>query len=152
MTDQIVNVQAGELLVLQLGNGASPEVFSASCTINTSRSITFSSKSSTAEVPDCTNPSAPATTLRQVQSTDLSFDGAGLCDGPSVLPLVQWQQSGQPKNAKIIVNRSGANGGFTVSVPLICDSIEFGGMRAEQMTFTGKFSQQSAPTSIAANP
>lgn len=155
MTDQYVNVQAGELLILEIGNGAVPEVFTPTCTINTTRKVTFSSKSSTAEAANCTNPSFPAQTVREVMSTDLSFDGDGLADGPSLLALIQWNQGVggvTVKNCKIIMNRSGANGGFTISVPLICDSIEVGGARGEQQTFTGKWSQASAPTSIVANP
>jgi hypothetical protein len=154
MTDQYVNVQAGELLILEIGNGAVPEMFTPTCTINTTRKITFSNKSSTAEAADCTNPSSPAQTVRQVMSTDLSFDGDGLADGPSIFALVQWNQGvgGTVKNCKIVMNRSGANGGFTLSVPPIMDSCEVGGARGEQQTFTGKWSQQSAPTSMVLNP
>jgi hypothetical protein len=152
MSDQYVSVSAGELLVLEIGNGATPEVFTPTCAINTTRSITFAAKASTAEAADCTNPGLPAQTIRQIMSTDLSFDGAGLADGPSMLALVNWNQGGTIKNCKVILNRSGANGGFTVSVPLVCESIQMGGARGEQQTFTGKWSQAAAPTSIAANP
>jgi hypothetical protein len=160
MPDQYVLPVAGEQIILQIGNGATPEVFSATCTINTTRGFTGTSKFSTTELADCTNPSNPAQTVRKIQSTDLSFDGAGVTDAPSILPLFQWGGLGQgnantgnsaAKNCKIIAGGSGANGGFTISVALVMESIAVNGARGDEATFTGKWSQAAAPTSVVAN-
>lgn len=156
MPDTYVDHFAGEQIVLQIGNGATPEVFTASCTINTTRGLTGTAKFSTTEIADCTNPSAPAQTVRAVQSTDMSFDGAGTADGPSLLALLNWNQgangASNTKNCKIIMNRSGADGGFTISVPMVLESFAITGARGDKSTFTGKWSQASAPTAIVANP
>ncbi|HEY1750321.1 MAG TPA: hypothetical protein VGG29_03605 [Caulobacteraceae bacterium] len=150
--DTFVLPVAGEQIILLIGNGATPEVFSHSASINTTRGFTGSAKFSSTDVADDTNPSAAAKTVRAIQSTDLSFDGAGTADGPSSLNMLQWSQGVNPqRNCKIVFNLSGANGGFTISVPLVCESFAITGAARDKATFTGKFSQADAPTSIAAN-
>ena len=147
------NVQnaPGEQLVLQLGNGATPEVFTASCTINTTRALDLSASASTTELADCVTPSNPAVVVRQIKSTDIKFTGAGIADAPSILAIVQWLQSGASKNVKVIQNRTGAQGGFTVTGAMVITAMNLAGMRGDMQTFTATFEGNGAYT-IVANP
>lgn len=149
----MANVQnaPGEQLILQIGNGATPEVFTATCTINTTRGLDRSAKASVTELADCIVPSNPAQTVRQIMSTDLKFTGAGIADAPSILAIEQWLASGAQKNCKIILNRTGAAGGFTISVPLVITAYNLAGARGDMMTFNITCEQAAAPTSIVAN-
>jgi len=151
MPDTYVSPAAGEQLLIQFGDGADPEVFTASCTINTTRSLKRSASASTTELADCTNPSNPAQTVRAIKSVDLTFDGAGIADIPSFLAMETWLASGQPKNCKVIINLTGADGGVTYDVALVILSLDLAGTRGEKATFTAAFGQAAAPTSIALN-
>jgi predicted secreted protein len=147
----LVSPASGELLVLQLGNGATPEVFTATCTINTSRSLDLSAKASSAELADCVTPSNPASMIRQVQSTDWKFSGSGVVDAPSIQALLNWFTSGAQKNVKVIQNKTGAAGGFTLTGPAVCTSMQLTGQRGEQQTFTMTV-ECAGQYTVAANP
>jgi predicted secreted protein len=149
MTNNVSNV-AGEFLVLQLGNGATPEVFTATATINTTRTLDMTAIASVTELADTVSPSNPAITYRQIKSYDLKFSGSGIADAPSILAIMQWLQSGAQKNAKVIQNRTGAQGGFTVAVPLVITSFQLAGVRGDMQTFTATFEAAGAFT-ITAN-
>lgn len=151
MADQFVASVAGELLVVEFGNGASPEVFTPVCTINTSRSVDFSASATATELADCTNPSNPAQTVRQIKSTDSKISGAGVADGPSILALMQWFVTGTSKNIKLVQNISGASGGWTATGPYVCTSLQVSGTRGEMQTFSITLEQNGSPT-ITANP
>jgi predicted secreted protein len=141
----------GEQLLIQLGNGATPEVFTATCTINTTRTLDITAIASVTELADCVTPSNPAITYRQIKSYDLKFSGSGIADAPSILAIIQWLQSGAQKNVKIILNRTGANGGFTITLPMVMTSFQIAGTRGDMQTFTGTFEGAGAFT-IVANP
>lgn len=148
----IVANAAGEQLILQIGNGATPEVFTAVCTINTTRSLDLIGNATSQELADCVTPSNPATTVRQIKSTDLKFTGAGITDAPSFnTTLLPWWQAGTAKNCKVVQNRTGANGGFTFSLPMVVTALNTGGPRGDQQSFTGTFEAAGAIT-YAQNP
>ena len=146
----LVNVAAGELLVIQLGNGATPEVFAASATINTSRAIDFSTAVSTTEVPDAANPTLPAATVRAAKALDSKITGAGVADATSILAWAQWWATGGAKNIKAVLNLTGAQGGFTVSGSYFLTAFNLTGVAREKSTFTATLEQQTTPT-ITAN-
>ena len=152
MTGQVspVAVLAGELIVILIGNGASPEVFAASATINTSRAIDLSVATTTAEVPDAANPGAAAVTVRAVKSQDCKITGAGLADGPSIPTFVKWGLNPGPKNIIAGPTMTGANGGFTITGPFIMTAFNLTGIRAEKATFTATF-EQAGQLTYAAN-
>ncbi len=141
----------GEQLLIQLGNGGTPEVFTASCTINTTRSLDMTAIASSTELADCVTPANPAITYRQVKSIDLKFTGSGIADAPSILAIMQWMQGGAQKNVKVIQNRTGAQGGFTITLPMVITSLQLSGARGDMQTFTATLEMAGAYT-IAANP
>jgi len=139
----------GEQLVLQLGNGATPEVFTATCTINTTRTLDLTAIASVTELADCVTPSNPAITYRQIKSYDIKVSGSGIADAPSILALIQWWQGGAQKNCKVVQNRTGAQGGFTITAPFVVTSLQIAGARGDMQTFTGTFELAGAPTVTA---
>lgn len=146
-----VNNVSGEQLLLLLGNGASPEVFIATSTINTTRSLDMTAIASVTELADVITPSNPAVTYRQIKSYDLKFTGAGIADGPSILALLTFMQSGAQKNIRVVQNRTGAQGGFNITLPMVMTNLQLAGTRGDMQTFTATFEAAGAMT-IAANP
>ena len=141
-----VNNSPGELLLIEQGNGATPEVFTTICSINTTRTLDMTATASTAEIADCATPSNPAYTARQIKSYDLKFTGAGVADAVSVQALVSAFQAGSVHNYKVIQNRSGANGGFTITLPMVITSLQLTGERGNvAQTFTITFECAGLP-------
>lgn len=62
---------------IKIGNGASPEVFTAPCGLN-ARSLNQTKNMSEIDIPDCTDEDAPAAVAREVRSTDWSISGEGV--------------------------------------------------------------------------
>lgn len=142
-----VNNAPGEQLLILVGNGATPEVFTALCTINTTRTLDIAAKASDTEIADCVTPSNPAYHVRQIQSVDMKFSGAGILDAPSFQAvLLPWALSGAVKNCKVQQNRTSPNGGYTISVPMVVTALQDTGARGDQQTFSGTFEMAGAAT------
>lgn len=142
-----VNNAPGEQLIIQQGNGATPEVFTALCTINTTRSLDLTANATSALLADCVTPSNPAITARQVASVDMKFTGAGVADAVSAQALMSTFLAGATKNYKIVQNRTGAQGGFTFSLPMVITNMQLSGDRGNvAQTFTATFEAAGAIT------
>ena len=102
-----VDVANGELILVQVGDGESPEVFAHDCLINGDRSIAMSASTVTNEVPRCDDPSAPSKTMRAVVATDSSISGSGKMHSSSVKTWQDWLLSGEPKNIRVKHNETG---------------------------------------------
>ena len=137
---------SGEKLLLLVGNGAAPEQFAASATINTTRALDISVKSSTTEIADAENPSLPATTVRQAISTDIKFTGAGIADAPSYFFLANAALTGAVLDVKITMNLTGAQGGVTFTGRMLITAINMSGTRGDMTTFTSTWEQAAAFT------
>ena len=137
---------AGEHLVLQIGNGSAPESFVATATINTTRSIDISAKASTTEIADTVNPSLPATTVRQIVSTDIKFTGSGIADAPSYLAIANYALNGTVVDVKITMNLTGAQGGVTFTGKMVVTAVNLSGTRGDMVTFTSTWEQAAAFT------
>lgn len=125
---------AGEKLVFKFGDGGGPEVFTASCSINTDRSLDLSSDVYSAQLADCANPSNPKQTTRRVKALDLKFTGAGLADPDSFKDLLALWKLGATFNGKVIQDLD-AGLGWTISGPWVIESLKIGGMANEDQTF-----------------
>lgn len=145
-----VGIIEGEKLLIQIGDGGAPEVFAHPCLINTTRAVSFSTNVTETEVPDCANPAAPAKIVRKAKSIDFTVSGAGKVDKASVLAYLNWWTSGAAKNAKIVQNETGANGGFTGTGALILKDFALTGERGDYQEFTATFVPAS-PFTWAAN-
>jgi hypothetical protein len=142
----------GEKLLIKIGDGGAPEVFAHPCLINTTRGISFGANLTETEVPDCDNPSAPAKIQRRARSVDFTITGAGKLHKTDALNYINWMNSGLPKNAQVVQNDTGANGGFTGSGALILRTFAITGEARDYQECTAEFVPASAATFVwAAN-
>lgn len=102
-----VDAGNGETILVQIGDGATPEVFAHDCLINAERSISITANMVTNTIPNCTDPSLPAKTVRAVESTDSSISGSGVMHSSSVKTWQDWALSGLPKNVRVKHNVAG---------------------------------------------
>lgn len=89
----------GELLI-ELGNGATPEVFSAPCGL-TSKGFNGTASTSDTTVPDCDDPDAPAWAERAVTTLSRDISGSGILATESLQIWDDWFSSGLDKNVQI---------------------------------------------------
>ena len=116
----------GHEMIVQLGNGATPtEVFTASASINKGRGFTITAETESDELVDATDQSLPAVTTRRTTSTDLKFDGSGIVHKTDLTTWLTYASSGAQKNVKFIT----ATGAPTITVPMICTSVQVSGER-----------------------
>ncbi len=119
----IINPVLGEQLLVQIGDGLSPEAYTAPNMINTSRGISFSTSTETDELIDLADQSAPAVTVRRVKSVDLKIDGAGMVHKADAITWLNWAKSGAVKNVKV------TDGSWTITGPFVLTSFQISGER-----------------------
>lgn len=105
-----------------LGDGTSPEVFTAPCGF-TQKSLTIDSATSDFQVPDCDSPEAPAWTTRAVTALSAAVSGSGVLAMASLDEWRNWALSGLEKNIRVEFNDTGANGGGYYQGPAILTSL-----------------------------
>lgn len=86
--------------LIQIGNGASPEVFASPCGLN-SRGFSRTAATSDTNVPDCDNPDAPSWLDRDIVSLSAALSGAGVVADEDFDAWNDWWESGLSKNIKI---------------------------------------------------
>lgn len=134
-----VSLAAGELLEILFGDGESPEQFTASCLINTTREVSWKSNLTETEVANCLTPSAPAKIIRKVKSIDFTVTGAGKTDRKNMFTMIQWWESGEPKNCKVRDASAAGDGGWIGAGQMILSDFKDGGARGDYRDFTGTF-------------
>ena len=96
-----VTSRASQLL-LKLGDGGSPEAFTAPCGLNT-KGITFTKEMNDTPVPDCDNPDAPAWTERAVTTLSAAVSGAGILSMGDLDTWIAFNESTISRNAQVII-------------------------------------------------
>jgi predicted secreted protein len=124
----------GQKLLVQIGNGADPEVFAADCLINTERGIQFASDSNDQVVADCDDPDAPAWKERTKDGLDATISGAGMLHTTSIETWFDWFKSADTKNVRVKVDVSAANGGGYWQGAFHLTALEITGNRNEKAT------------------
>lgn len=142
MTDTYVDTLSGELILVQIGDGASPEVFTHDCMINGSRSLSLTASTRDQTIPNCTNPSAPDKTVRDVDALDSQISGEGKLHNSSA--LVWMQRRGTVVNVRVR-----AAGVWKVEGPYILTQFEITGQAREFSTANVTLVQADAPTIAA---
>lgn len=89
-------------LKIELGDGGSPEVFTAPCGF-TEKSFSRSKSLNEVTIPDCADPDAPAWTARDVASLSWSVSGQGVLAGEAVPTWDAFFASTSSRNVKITV-------------------------------------------------
>jgi len=101
----------GVKLLVKVGDGADPEVFSAYCTINSTRGITFTSTTREFNLPDCSNPDQIAWVAREKDGLSVNVTGGGILNTPDVEEFFDWWKSEDSKNVQIVVDVPSVDGG-----------------------------------------
>lgn len=96
------------LLLLQFGDGESPEQFATKCSINSDRGVTRSAQT-TAEMDfDCDDPTLPGNEVTTVDGFAHSVSGDGRLKAADQDFFDDWFESGEAKNCRIKVSATGA--------------------------------------------
>ncbi|MBI1405708.1 MAG: hypothetical protein GC145_06235 [Caulobacter sp.] len=99
----------GEQLLIMISDGASPEVFSHPCLINTTRGFSLDMDVTQETIPDCDDPDAPAWKSVEVDGLSMTITGAGVHDIASSAEYFAWATSGANKNVKVKQNKAGGS-------------------------------------------
>lgn len=99
----------GTQLLIKIGDGASPEVFTHRCLINTKRGIKFTSSANKVIVPDCDNPDDPAWNEVIKDALSALIDGAGKLDNkPATITFFDaWFRGDEAKNVQVWLGTKG---------------------------------------------
>lgn len=124
-----VTAKFGKMRVL-LGDGASPEVFTAPCGL-TSKGITVSQNLSEVNLPDCDDPDAPFWVARDTTSLSVSISGEGVLAADSVTTWLAAAYSTDSTNAKVEVEFS--TGTLTFTGAFKVDSFAVTGSQGERV-------------------
>ena len=99
-----VKAMNGTSLLVQIGDGGSPEVFAHDCLINTERGIAFASETNRQVIPDCDTPEAPAWSVVNKDGLSATITGAGMLHTASVPDWDAWFNSDDAKNVRVLLN------------------------------------------------
>lgn len=141
-----VNYTRGVKLVVKVGDGASPEVFSPLCTINAERGITFGSQTNDVNIPDCDDPDKMAWLAREVQSLSIDVTGGGMSHKQDVKRLWDWFESGEAKNCQVILDDASPANVITWEGRFLLTQFDMTGNRAERVNSTMTLSSDGAVT------
>lgn len=97
-------------ILAQLGNGATPEVFTSPCGL-TQKSLKLSKDINGDVVPDCDDPDAPGWEEQTVKSRSWSYSGGGLLAKEAFKTWREAYESNNSVSIRITVPGSGATGG-----------------------------------------
>lgn len=123
-------VLPGTKLLILVGNGASPEVFSAPCGLTTT-GIDFSASSNTTVIPDCDNPEGAAWEDKDINGLSAGVTGNGVMAVESFAVWNDWFQGAAAKNIQIKLDDA-ALGHWAGS--FILTGLKFGGVRGNKVT------------------
>lgn len=99
-----VDVFNGSKVLIKVGDGADPEVFTHPCLINTSRSVQESATTVDSVVPDCADLDAPAWTQREKDALSVTITGEGLVNKGDVASYQLWLRATAGKNVQYTID------------------------------------------------
>lgn len=121
----------GSKFLIQLGDGGSPESFTAPCALAT-KGINFSAQSNDFDVPDCDDPDAPTWTERVVSALSGNVTGSGTLALENIDTWKDWFLSGLAKNIRVQIDNATYGGYFALSA--ILTSFQIGANQGELAT------------------
>lgn len=125
----------GTQLLVQIGDGQSPETFAHDCLINTDRGIAFASETNRQVIPDCDNPDDPAWSVMNKDGLSATITGAGMLHTSSIADWDDWFNSDDGKNCRVLLNGvTLANGGGHWAGSFKLTGWEVSGTRNEKAT------------------
>lgn len=127
-------------LVIQLGDGASPETFAHTCGAN-SFGITLTNNLGENTVLDCDDPlDVPAAIVRHLESQDTSCTISGMVTVEAWPTWLAWADDGVEKNVKILLDESAANNGGFWTLPAYLQQLELNKESGGKVTFSATIS------------
>lgn len=140
----------GTKLLFKIGDGASPENFTALCTINTQRGIAFSAAMTEQAVPDCASPDLPAWIQRFKDTLSAAVNGAGVLNTPDIDIMFAFLKDPNSRNCQFVVDVPGADGGRVFEGFFHCNEFNVTGERGPNSEATLAFASDGE-ISIANN-
>ncbi|SKA31018.1 phage tail tube protein [Consotaella salsifontis] len=126
---------SGKKLLVQIGDGASPdEVFASDCMINAERGLALSVDSNDFVIPDCDDPDAAGWKEREVDGMSGTISGSGMLHTTSFATWFNWMESAAPKRCRVTLDVTAANGGGYVEGLFFLTSFEVKGSRNDKVT------------------
>lgn len=98
-------------LLIEFGDGESPEEFAFNCSINTNREFTIEGSTIDATTPNCVDPDAPAWVGRVIDTLSAGISGEGTMDPISWGALRDRMLAAVAFNARVTLDLAGAQGG-----------------------------------------
>jgi predicted secreted protein len=141
-------VLPGTKLLILVGDGASPEVFSAPCGL-TSNGVDFTASTNTTLIPDCADPEAPAWEAKDINALSCQVTGKGVMAVESFDVWNDWFQSAEIKNCQIKLDDPALGhwlGAFVLS------SLKYGGERGQKVTLDITLVNSGAVTWVPLSP
>lgn len=121
----------GEKLLVQIGDGADPEVFAHDCLINTERGVEYQTQTQEEYLPDCDNLDAIPDRTVEITGKGVVITGSGVMHSSSWDMWFDWWNSGEAKTVKVKENILAADGGGT----------ETGSYKLTALSRTGAYKQ-----------
>jgi predicted secreted protein len=124
---QATTIKFSKFRVL-LGDGASPEVFTAPCGFN-SRSLKRTKGTNEIDIPDCSDEDAPAWVGREVKSLDWSVSGEGVLAAEAVAAWEDFFDSIDSRHVQIEIEFPAPVGTITMNGSAHLTNYEVNGER-----------------------
>lgn len=139
----------GVKLVVKIGDGAEPEVFTALCTINAARGISFTSATRDFVEPDCADPDLIGWIIREKESLSVSVTGGGMLNTPDVEDVFDWWKDELSKNVQVVVDVPSADGGVIFEGAFHLTDFEITGDRGAKQEATMTLQSDGEITLVA---
>jgi len=123
-------VIVGTKLLILVGDGGTPEVFSQPCGLTT-RAFDLAATTNTTLIPDCDDPEAPAWEAKDVNALSAQISGNGVMAVESFDTWNDWFLSASSKHIQIKLDDP-ALGYWSGS--FILTSLKYGGERGKKVT------------------
>lgn len=110
-------------LLIEFGDGETPEVFGFNCSINTSRDFTVEATTVDAATPNCTDPDAVTWISRAIDTMSAGISGEGTMDPISWGALRDRMLAAEPFRCRVTLDIPGAEGGGYFSGMFVMTSL-----------------------------
>lgn len=107
---QVLAVKGTKLLI-QIGDGGSPEQFGHPCVINTDRSFALNAEVADFQTYDCSDPEGLSWAQREKTTLSADISGGGRLHAADLKEWDTWFRSPYPKNVRITIDAAKAVGG-----------------------------------------
>lgn len=130
----LVKTLAGEKLLVQIGDGASPEVYTHDCLINGDRGAQLASDTTDTTTPDCDDPTLPGWKEVFKDGLRMTISGAGKLHTASYQTWFNWFNSDTPKNCRVKLDVAGSLGGGYLYGAFKLTALNLNGPRKDHST------------------